>query len=249
MSGHTPWRELRHKDGVSQSRDTASPLPAAARGGVLLEAAHAEPERKRRKKKLPKVISAEEAERLLTSIEQDDRVPNTVALRNRLMVELMYRAGLRVSEVVALKPRDVEADGVIHIYDAKGGDGTAYFPAEELAPQLEAWLAIRASWASFSASPLHPLFIKPSGDPVGVRYLQRLVKRHKEALGIAGIVTPHVFRHTFATQLLEEGFSLTEVQSSLRHQNLATTAVYLHVRDEALRRKMTRRPRRQREEV
>lgn len=233
---------------MTHNTDSASRI----HGGVLLEPkAEPVPERKRRKKKLPKVISAVEAEMLLDSIESEK---GTIGLRNRLMVELLYRAGLRVSEVVKLAPRDVDMDGVIRLYDAKGGDGTAYFPADELADQFEAWKTVRQEWLDKTEARwtgLYPLFVKPSGDPVGVRYLQRLVKRHKEQLGIVGIVTPHVFRHTFATQLLEEGFQLTEVQASLRHQHLATTAVYLHVRDEALRRKMTRRsrPTIQREEV
>lgn len=205
--------------------------------------------RKRRKKKLPKVISAREAEALLEAIGSDP----AVGLRDRLMVELMYRAGLRVSELTTLYQRDIETDGVIRLYDAKGGDGTAYFPADELGPQLSAWAAQRRAWVESAIRQRHDLnpryFIKPDGSPVSVRYVQRLIKRHKELLGIAGIVTPHVFRHTFATQMLEEGFQLTEVQSALRHANLATTAVYLHVRDESLRRKMTRRSRRSGEEV
>lgn len=206
-----------------------------------------EVKRRRRKRKLPKVITGSEAADLLAASEHDAKVTNTEALRNRLILEFMYRAGLRVSEAVGLNVRDVERDGVIRLYDAKGGDGTAYFDADRLLPRVDAWLAVRESWARPGET---RFFVKPNGDPVTVRYVQRLVKRLKEQLHIAGKCTPHVLRHTYATELIEEGFTLPEVSAALRHANLATTAVYLHVRDEALRRKMSRRGRRDdREEV
>ena len=189
------------------------------------------------KRKLPKIISGGEAAALLRAAELDRKVTNTEALRNRLILEFMYRAGLRVSEVVGLKVRDVELDGVIRLYAAKGGDGTSYFDSDRLLPQIDAWLAIRQAWVRDGSL----FFCKPGGDPVSIRYVQRLVKRLKEQIGIAGICTPHVLRHTFATELIGEGFNLPEVQVALRHANLATTAVYLHVRDESLRRKVARR--------
>lgn len=192
---------------------------------------------KRRKKKLPKVISRGEAAALLDAA--DDGTP--VGTRNLLILLLMYRAGLRVSEVVAAAPRDVERDGVIHLYDAKGGDGTAYFTPEIVLPTLDAYLALRRLWLAGRVADGLPLIINPDGTPVTVRYVQRLVSRLKRRVGIQGIVTPHVFRHSFATELLEDGFSIVEVQRLLRHANLATTEVYLHVRDESLRGKMATR--------
>ena len=197
--------------------------------------------RKRRKKKLPKVISANEADALLRAAENDREVTNTEALRNRLILELMYRAGLRVSEVVGLKVRDVEPDGVIRLYDAKGGDGTSYFDADRLTPTIDAWLAIRQAWAYSDTDT--PFFCRPDGRPVTVRYVQRLVKRLKEQTGILGICTPHVLRHTFATECIEEGFPIHEVSRLLRHSNIATTAIYLSVRDEGLRRRIADRGR------
>jgi site-specific recombinase XerD len=193
--------------------------------------------KKRRKKKLPKVLSRREAADLLALVDNGSRT----AKRDLLILLLMYRAGLRVSEAVSIKPRDLERDGVIHLYDAKGGDGTAYFTPEAVLPTLDAYLAQRATWLGPDASPAHPLIVNPDGLPVTVRYVQRLVARLKAQAGIVGIVTPHVFRHTFATELIEDGFPLHEVQRLLRHANIATTEVYLHVRDEPLRAKMARR--------
>lgn len=191
------------------------------------------PARKRRKKRLPKIISPTEARLLLEAADDD----TDVGIRDRCMLELMYRAGLRVSEVVGLAPRDVEDDGIVRLYDAKGGDGTAYFTPDRVLPHLERWRAVRPSWARTDSF----LFCHRDGTSISTRYVQRLMVKLKREVGIVGKCTPHVLRHTFATEMLEEGFTLSEVQSALRHVNLQTTAVYLHVRDESLRRKMTNR--------
>jgi len=193
--------------------------------------------RSRKKKHLPKVISAAEASRLFEAARTDWKSGAEERARNELALQLMYRAGLRVSEVCTVAPRDIEPDGVIHLYDAKGGDGTAYFDPATIMPLIEAW----QQYPMFKYRSTSKLLAMPSGDSMNTRYFQRLVKRLKEELGIRGIVTPHVLRHSFATEMLEEGFSLVEVQSALRHANLQTTAVYLHVRDEALRRKISQR--------
>ena len=166
--------------------------------------------------------------------------------RNLLILLLMYRAGLRVSEVVNLLPRDIEREGVIHVYEGKGGDGTSYFTPDAVVPTLNRYLQLRYEWlcrheGCMDGAHAMPLILNPDGSPVTVRYIQRLVRRLKARVGIAGIVTPHVFRHTFATELIEDGFPLHEVQRLLRHANIATTEVYLHVRDEQLRDKMARR--------
>lgn len=194
--------------------------------------------KKSRKKKLPKVLSRSEAAGLLALADNG----TTTGKRDLLILLLMYRAGLRVSEAVAVRPRDLERDGVIHLYDAKGGDGTAYFTPEDVLPTLDIYMPYRANWLHNHPDPgAVPLIVNPNGTTVSVRYVQRLVSRLKAKAGIHGIVTPHVFRHSFATELIEDGFPLHEVQRLLRHANIATTEVYLHVRDESLRGKMARR--------
>lgn len=192
--------------------------------------------KKRRKKKLPKVVSRGEAAALIRAADTG----TSVGTRNVLILLLMYRAGLRVSEVVNIRVRDLDRDGFIRLYDAKGGDGTAYFTPDQLLPALDRYMVYREQWVP-TDSANYPLIINPDGTTVTTRYIQRLVERLKKKTGLQGIVTPHVFRHTFATELLEDGFSIIEVQKLLRHANLATTEVYLHVRDEGLRGKMARR--------
>ena len=191
----------------------------------------------RHKKHLPKVITSAEAADLLAAAESG----TAESCRDRLLLELLYRAGLRVSEVVKLTPRDVERAGLIRVYDAKGGDGTAYFDPPRVLPLLDRWLEVRSSWLNGVPSGTQHLFLKRDGSPLSTRYVQRLVKRLKDEIGVVGRCTPHTLRHQFATECIEEGFPIHEVQRLLRHANLATTAVYLSVRDESLRKRVAER--------
>jgi site-specific recombinase XerD len=139
-----------------------------------------------------------------------------------------------VGETTKLTIRDVQEEGLIRIYDGKGGDGTAYYDPARIGPLLDAWVAQRGTAPG-------PLFLNGDGSPLSVRSIQRLVKRLKAQVGIAGICTPHSLRHTYATELLNEGFNIREVQRSLRHASIATTEIYTMVRDDALRDKMSQR--------
>lgn len=182
---------------------------------------------KRRKRRLPKTISRPEATALLAA-------PNTRAptgLRNRCILELMYRGGLRVGEVLALQPRDVDlSSGTVRVLDGKGGDGTGYFD-ESVRPWLEQWSRERRHYARRDS----PLFCTLHGDPVSVRYVEAMVKRMAKRAGITSTVTPHVLRHTFATELLDEGANIRQVQEALRHADVSTTMIYTHVLDTQLR--------------
>lgn len=187
------------------------------------------------KRKLPKTLLADEVRRLLDA--PNLRAPT--GLRNRCMLELMYRAGLRVGEVCALKPRDVDVKaGVVHVWDGKGGDGTAYFDADSLRILLDQWKAIRRTLPRSDY-----LFCTLQGAPVSVRYVEQMVQRMRRRAGVTTRCTPHTLRHTFATELREEGFDLREVQEALRHKDISTTQIYAHVRDEQLRQKIQRRRR------
>ena len=188
-----------------------------------------------RKRKLPKILTRDEMRALLDA--PNLRYPT--GLRNRCMLEIMYRAGLRVGEVCALKPRDVDLQrGIVRIHDGKGGDGTAYFDAETLRILIDQWKAIRRALPKSEY-----LFCTLAGGQVSVRYMQQMVKRMAKRAGVTAQCTPHVLRHTFATELLEEGFSLREVQDAVRHADVSTTQIYTHVLDEQLRSKIQQRRR------
>lgn len=201
--------------------------------GVATGQSSGSPSRKRR---LPKILSRDEARRLLAA--PNLRAPT--GLRNRCILELMYRAGLRVGEVVKLEARDVDARGTIRVADGKGGDGTAYFDPASVMPLIDEWKRERRR---LGFPPAAPLFCTLDGGPVSVRYVEQMVARMKKRAGITSVCTPHVLRHSFATELLDEGLTIREVQDALRHADLSSTQIYTHVLDVNLRRKITARKR------
>jgi site-specific recombinase XerD len=192
--------------------------------------------RARKKRRLPKTISRAEAERLFAACNL--RAPT--GLRDRVMLELMYRAGLRVGEVCKLEPRDVDGRGMVRVVDGKGGDGTAYFDAPSVTPLLEEWKRERKRLGVPAGA---PLFCTLKGGPVSVRQMEAMVKRRAKRAGVTAYVTPHVLRHSFATELLEEGFNIRQVQEAVRHADVSTTMIYTHVYDAQLRNKIQRRKR------
>jgi len=185
-------------------------------------------------RKLPKTLSAEEVEALM-------RVPNLAAptgLRNRCMLALMHRCGLRVSEVCGLHLRDVRwRDGQLRLRPeiAKGGrEAVAYLdpPTEEL---LRRWVEVRREYA---AGKPH-LFTTLKGGAVTRFYCWQMIRRYARRAGLEELrVHPHVLRHTYATELLREGFNVREVQALLRHADIRTTTIYLHVIDVELQAKI-----------
>ena len=192
---------------------------------------------KRKKRLLPKTLTRDEALRLLDA--PNLRAPT--GIRNRCMLELMYRAGLRVGEVVSLQARDVDLKaGTIRILDGKGGDGTAYFDGDVIGPLLDRWKDERRRLAIGRDA---RLFCTLAGGAVSTRYVQQMVTRMAKRAQITARCTPHVLRHTFASQLLDEGFSIREVQLALRHADVSTTMIYTHVLDTQLRDKIQRRRR------
>lgn len=186
---------------------------------------------------LPKTLTAEEVEALMAR-------PNLAAptgLRDRAMLELMYRNGLRVSEVCGLHLRDWRVrDRQLHLRPevAKGGR-EAFLPLDLIAEGfLERWKAVRRRYAAGKPQ----LFTTLAGHPVDRRDVWAMVARRARRAGISH-AHPHMLRHTFATELLRDGFSIREVQKLMRHADIRTTAIYLEVRDEELAEKVRRRQR------
>lgn len=185
-------------------------------------------------RKLPKTLSSEEVEALMAA-------PNLAAptgLRNRCMLALMHRSGLRVSEVCGLHLRDVRwREGQIHLRPeiAKGKrEGFAYLDpqTEEL---LRRWKEVRRRYA---AGKPH-LFTTLQGGPVSRFYCWQMMRRYARRAGLdEHRVHPHVLRHTYATELLREGFNVREVQQLLRHADIRTTVLYTHVIDVELQAKI-----------
>jgi site-specific recombinase XerD len=187
------------------------------------------------KRTLPKIMEKADVAKLLAE-------PNTTCptgLRNRAIMEVMYRAGLRVSEVCALAPRDIRWAGrELVVRQGKGAkDRVVPFGRE-----LENWLRLWDDKRPKTANGAGPFFCTLQGGKLTPRYLQAMVKREAVAAGLdAAGVTPHVLRHTYATQLLDDGFTIREVQELLGHSNVSTTQIYTHVSPKGLREKIAAR--------
>jgi integrase/recombinase XerD len=187
-----------------------------------------------RPRRLPKVLTADEQRALLAKF--DRRYAS--GLRNLVAVRLMLEAGLRSGEVIAVKPEHVDVDTCrLLVREGKGGKDRVVWFSDDLRDLMARWLERRpaSTW----------LLCTRQGTQVSTRYLRELVKRKAMAAGIseAERVTPHVLRHSFATDLLRDTKNIRLTQKALGHANLATTQIYTHIVDEELEEAMRRRAR------
>lgn len=186
---------------------------------------------------LPKALSESEIEALLATPEVD----TPAGLRDRAMLELMYAAGLRVSELVGLPANALNLrQGVVRVTGKGGKDRLVPLGEEamhwlrryldEARPQLD-------KGTGMSARTLDPpLFLGPRRAPLTRQQFWRLVKRSALAAGIAPTrISPHGLRHSFATHLLNHGADLRALQMLLGHGSLSTTQIYTHVARQRLK--------------
>ncbi len=203
------------------------------REGVLRADPTALAARPRFGRKLPRALGESE---MVTLIEAPP--PDTLrGLRDRAMLSLMYAAGLRVSELVALTLGDVDrARGIVSAFGK--GKKRRLVPLGEVAlDHLAAYLAAREADASAKAARLgvrsakvsQILFPSPRGGKLTRQAFWKIVGRTARGAGIRGHVHPHQLRHSFATHLLSGGADLRSVQTLLGHANVATTEIYTHV--------------------
>ncbi|MCL4538090.1 MAG: site-specific integrase [Bacteroidetes bacterium] len=164
--------------------------------------------------KLPVILSLEEVRRVFMGLGNG---------KHRIMLMLVYSAGLRVGEVVRLKPEDIDSDRMmIHIHSGKGKKDRYTLLSEVV---LE---GLREYWVAY-----HPekwLFEGPEkGKPYTVRSAERVFEKAAKKAGITKSVSIHSLRHAFATHLLEQGTDIRFIQELLGHSRVRTTEIYLHV--------------------
>jgi integrase/recombinase XerC len=154
-----------------------------------------------------------------------------IAARDTAMLLLLYGSGLRISEALALTPKDAPAAGrdVLHIR-GKGG-------RERLVPVLPITQGAIARYMGLCEYPLDrdgPLFLGAKGARLSPRIVQRLMEDLRASLGLPDTATPHALRHSFATHLLSAGADLRQIQELLGHASLSTTQAYTEVDRERL---------------
>lgn len=178
---------------------------------------------------LPMTLSREETDRLLRAPDAASKL----GLRDAAILETLYAAGLRVSELTGLRLRDLDLQrGVVKVF-GKGGK-ERYVPLHEAAVnRLLAY--VRDVRPEFGPTEDF-VFLNRSGKGLTRQAVWKLIKRYATAAGIFKSISPHTFRHSFATHLLEGGADLRSVQLLLGHADLSATELYTHVQADRLRR-------------
>ena len=174
-------------------------------------------------KKLPICISIEEVEALLNQPDLD----KPEGQRDRAMLEVMYSSGLRVTELISLKVKQINfARGIIKIIGK--GDKERIVPIGDYALEyLNEYLNDGRRKNKNRNSDY--LFLNRYGDPVSRVYFFKQVKKYAQEAGIDVEISPHTLRHCFATHMLENGAELRAVQEMLGHTNIATTQIYTNI--------------------
>jgi integrase/recombinase XerD len=173
---------------------------------------------------LPKGLSAPDVEKLLAAPDTGD----TLGLRDRAMLELMYASGLRVSELVRLPTHQLNLQrGVVQII-GKGGRERLVPIGEEAAHWLERYLRQGRPELVGNAT-AEAVFVSRRGAGMTRQNFWHLIKRYARQAGVSARLSPHTLRHAFATHLLEHGADLRAVQMLLGHRDLSTTQIYTHV--------------------
>lgn len=180
---------------------------------------------------LPKVLSQTEMGKVLDSLEP----PKDLAdLRDLAIMELLYASGLRVSELTGLELNDVNLD--LHYLRCLGkGNKERIVPIGNKAIEaLRNYLtAARPLWLKTGRE--KTVFISRQGKPLSRQWIWRIIKDRAKKAGIEKPVSPHTFRHSFATHLLVGGADLRSVQELLGHADVSTTQVYTHLTDQRLK--------------
>jgi site-specific recombinase XerD len=186
-----------------------------------------------RRKRLPRALSAPEVSSLLRGFAS--RKPASEAsreTRSSTAVRLMIATGIRVGELCKLRVDDVSPDGRSFRIHGKGArDRIAYVSDADLRSDLEKLVR----WHRSNGSAGGNLFLNRRGLPMKPQSVRSELRRYSTKTGAARRITPHMLRHTAATLLIERGVDIRFVQRLLGHSSIATTEIYTHVSDEALR--------------
>jgi integrase/recombinase XerD len=174
--------------------------------------------------KLPDVLTIEEVKRLLEA--PDPKKPS--GCRDAAMLELLYAAGLRVTELITLKLQDVNLTaGYVRVFGK--GAKERVVPIGQYAQEKIRRYTDGARQRLLKDRISATLFVARAGKPLSRQGFWKLIKRYGLRAGLKKMITPHTLRHSFASHLLEGGADLRAVQTMLGHADIATTQIYTHV--------------------
>ncbi len=181
-------------------------------------------------KHLPEVLSVEEIDDIIAAVDMEKQEGQ----RNRAILETLYSCGLRVSELCNLKLSAMYLDEEFIRVEGKGSKQRLVPISGRAIGEIRNWLQERAHW------PMKPgfedyVFLARRGNRLSRIMIFHIVKELAERAGIRKVISPHTFRHSFATHLLEGGANLRAIQAMLGHESIATTEIYTHIDRHRLR--------------
>lgn len=183
---------------------------------------------KQQQRPLPGLLDIELLQQVLDQPPPDSLLQQQLWLRDKAMLELMYGAGIRVSELQGLNWCDVDVERKQLRVLGKGKKYRLSPFGQKALHSLNAWQVVAATWSKSQDSNL-PVFISQKAQRLTVRQIENRVSIQAKRAGIASHLHPHLLRHCFATHLLSASGDLRGVQELLGHQNLSTTQIYTHV--------------------
>lgn len=179
-------------------------------------------------RRLPRVLSRAE----LASMLEHPVTTDFGSVTARLAAELLFATGIRVAELATLRDDDIDLTaGVITIIGKGSRQRRVYVPDSEIRELIVAYRLARDTRERTTES----FLINSRGGAASPQYIRRLVRQLGEDAALTRRVTPHMFRHSVATYLLEEGVDIRYVQRLLGHRSIVTTEIYTHVADAALK--------------
>jgi integrase/recombinase XerC len=179
----------------------------------------------KRGRPVPKYLSVDETFRLLDGVKGE----SVLALRNRAILEMLYSAGLRVGELVAMDVQDVDFQGAWVRVVGKGNKERLSPVGNNALRCVRGYLDKRSPGKTMRDRAGEALFLNRQGGRLSARSVGRLLDKVIRQLGLTRPITPHGLRHTFATHMLDAGADLRVVQELLGHASLTTTQRYTHV--------------------
>lgn len=185
----------------------------------------------RKAKKLPHFLSTAEIGKLLSAPPSDE----PLGLRDRAILETLYSAGLRVSELVGLCDGDLDfAQSIVRVRGK--GRKERLSPLGSYATRaLRRWMKSRVLSSKEPHDHKAPVFVNKFGTRLTARSVGRMLEKHLQEAGLDNRTSPHTLRHSFATHLLDRGADIRSVQELLGHKSLETTQIYTHVSTSNLR--------------
>ena len=175
---------------------------------------------------LPRFLTEDEINCLFSAPD----ISTEEGIRDRTVLELLYAAGLRVSELASVRQADVDIHSGLVICHGKGSKERRVPIGKSAIHWLQRYAAVRAAYGK----PTSPHLFVNSGKPLTRQFVWAMIKRYAASAGLKNI-SPHTLRHSFATHLLQHGADSRSVQALLGHSDISTTQIYTHITDRHLR--------------